>query len=69
VVFVNGKITAVNTISCNATHGAGTACSQLPSSVISAQSAHVSAISRATFTSQAYLASVQSALDAAGFTG
>ena len=69
VVFKNGKITAVNTISCNATHGADNACYQLPQEVISAQSANVSTISRATFTSQAYLSSVQSALDAAGFKG
>jgi uncharacterized protein with FMN-binding domain len=37
--------------------------------VLAAQSADVSNVSGATYTSQAYLGSVQSALDAAGFTG
>ena len=35
--------------------------------VVAAQSAHVSNVSGATYTSQAYLSSVQSALDQAGF--
>ncbi len=37
--------------------------------VLAAQSAHVSNVSGATYTSQSYLQSLQSALDAAGFTG
>jgi uncharacterized protein with FMN-binding domain len=69
VVFKDGKITAVNTLSCNATHGADQACPMLAQEVVSAQSANVSTIGRATFTSQVYLQSVQSALDAAGFKG
>jgi uncharacterized protein with FMN-binding domain len=39
------------------------------SEVLTAQSARVSNISGATYTTQAYLQSLQSALDAAGFTG
>jgi uncharacterized protein with FMN-binding domain len=69
VVFKDGKITAVNTLSCNATHGADQACPMLAQEVVSAQSANVSTIGRATYTSQVYLQSVQSALDAAGFKG
>ena len=37
--------------------------------VLAAQSAHVSNISGGTYTTQAYLQSLQAALDAAGFTG
>ena len=37
--------------------------------VLSAQSARVANVSGATYTSQSYLQSLQSALDAAGFTG
>jgi uncharacterized protein with FMN-binding domain len=69
VVIKNGKITAVNTLSCNASHGADQACPMLAQEVVSAQSANVSTIGRATYTSQVYLQSVQSALDAAGFKG
>ena len=39
------------------------------SEVLTAQSAHVANISGGTYTTQAYLQSLQSALDAAGFTG
>ena len=41
---------------------------ELRNQVLSAQSAHVAGVSGATYTTQGYLASVQSALDAAGFT-
>jgi uncharacterized protein with FMN-binding domain len=41
----------------------------LAQEVVSAQSANVSTIGRATYTSVVYLQSVQSALDAAGFKG
>lgn len=40
----------------------------LRNEVLSAQSAHVQGVSGATFTTEGYLASVQSALDAAGFS-
>jgi uncharacterized protein with FMN-binding domain len=69
VVFKNGKITAVNSVSCNATGGRARACPMLAQEVVSAQSANVSAIGHATYSSMAYLKSVQSALDAAGFKG
>jgi len=41
----------------------------LQQEVIASQSANVSFVSGGTYTSQAYLSSVQSALDQAGFTG
>jgi uncharacterized protein with FMN-binding domain len=41
---------------------------ELRNQVLSAQSADVAGVSGATYTTQGYLASVQSALDAAGFT-
>ncbi len=41
---------------------------ELRNQVLSAQSANVAGVSGATYTTQGYLASVQSALDAAGFT-
>ena len=41
----------------------------LLSEVLQAQSAHISNLSGATYTSRAYAQAVQSALDAAGFTG
>jgi uncharacterized protein with FMN-binding domain len=40
---------------------------QLRNQVLSAQSANVAGVSGATYTTQGYLASLQSALDAAGF--
>lgn len=45
-----------------------TAIPQLRNEVLSAQSANVQAVSGATFTTGGYLGSLQSALDAAGFT-
>ena len=69
VTFAGGVITDVTTISCNATHGAHQACPMLRSEAISAQSANISTIGRATYTSLVYIQSLQSALDAAGYTG
>ncbi|MEN9751094.1 MAG: hypothetical protein RLZZ600_141 [Actinomycetota bacterium] len=69
VVFENGKITDIVTVSCNATDGRDQACPMMREQAISAQSANISTIGRATFTSLAYISSLQSALDAAGFKG
>jgi len=69
VVFENGKITDVKTVTCNATDGREQACPMLREEALSAQSAKISAIGRATFTSMAYMQSMQAALDAAGYKG
>lgn len=69
VVFKDGKITDVVTVSCNATAGREQACPMLREEAIAAQSAKISSIGRATFTSNVYMQSMQSALDAAGFKG
>ncbi len=42
---------------------------ELRNQVLAAQSANVQGVSGATFTTEGYVASVQSALDAAGFKG
>lgn len=69
VVFNNGVITDVVYVQANATDGRDRAFPILRQETLDAQSANVSTVSRATFTSMAYINSVQSALDAAGFTG
>jgi uncharacterized protein with FMN-binding domain len=69
VVFADGKITDVVSVACNATDGRDQACAMLRQEAISAQSANISTIGRATFSSLAYIKSLQSALDAAGFKG
>ena len=69
VVFENGKITDVVFVNANATNGRSQAFPMLKQETLSAQSAKVSNIGGATYTSDAYMRSVQSALDAAGFKG
>jgi uncharacterized protein with FMN-binding domain len=69
VVFKNGAITDVVTVSCNATAGRDQACPMLRQEAISAKSAKISTIGQATYTSGAYIQSLQSALDAAGYKG
>lgn len=69
VTIKNGVITGVSTPSCNATHGRDQACSMLDSEVLQAKSANISAIGGATFTSNVYIQSLQSALDKAGYKG
>lgn len=69
VVINNGVITDVVYVQANATDGRDRAFPFLRQETLDAQSANVSTVSRATFTSMAYINSVQSALDAAGFTG
>lgn len=69
VVITNGVISDVIYVQANATDGRDRAFPVLRQRTLDAQSANVSTVSRATFTSLAYIESVQSALDAAGFTG
>jgi uncharacterized protein with FMN-binding domain len=70
VTFQNGKITDVQALQLPNDRGHSAqvsqyAAPQLRSEVLAAQSANVDTISGATYTSQAYLQSVQSALDQA----
>ena len=67
--LTNGKITDVIAVSCNATAGREQACPMLREEAISAQSAKISAIGQATYTSDVYMQSMQTALDAAGYKG
>jgi uncharacterized protein with FMN-binding domain len=69
VVFTDGIITDVITVSCNATAGRAQACPMLRQEAVSAKSAKISAIGGATYTSDVYMQSMQSALDAAGYKG
>jgi len=69
VVISGGQITDVQNIIAQATHGRDQAFPMLLSEVLQAQSAHISNLSGATYTTQAYEQAVQSALDTAGFTG
>ncbi|TFC47267.1 FMN-binding protein [Cryobacterium sp. TMT2-10] len=74
VVFTDGVITDVVALKLTDTSETSVEISAraapiLREEVLAAQSAAVSNVSGATYTSQGYLGSVQSALDAAGFTG
>ena len=73
VTITNGKITAVTVLAYNDTDPRSAQISQgaipvLRQEVLSKQTAAVSTVSGATYTSNAYEASLQSALDKAGFT-
>ena len=72
VVITDGKITAVTALQYPQQDRKDiqintAALPRLQAQVLSAQSAHVDGVSGATFTSDGYLTSLQSALDAAGF--
>lgn len=69
VVISGGQIADVQNIIAQATHGRDQAFPMLLSEVLQAQSANISNLSGATYTTQAYQQAVQSALDTAGFTG
>jgi uncharacterized protein with FMN-binding domain len=69
VVFANGKITDVVFVSANATKGRSQAFPLLRQETLSTQSSNISNISGATYTTDAYMRSIQSAFDAAGFSG
>jgi uncharacterized protein with FMN-binding domain len=73
-VISGGKITDVIAVKLTDADRKSVAISQqvapmVRSEVLTAQSAHVANISGGTYTTQAYLQSLQSALDSAGFTG
>lgn len=69
VVITEGKITDVIFVQANATKGRDQAFPILRQETLDAQKAEVATVSSATFTSLAYIKSVQSALDAAGYKG
>ena len=69
VVISGGQIADVQNIIAQATKGRDQVFPVLLTEVLQAQSASISNISGATYTTQAYAQAVQSALDAAGFTG
>lgn len=69
VVITEGKITDVVFVQANATKGRDRAFPILREETLAAQKAEVATVSSATFTSLAYIKSVQSALDAAGYKG
>ena len=69
VVIAGGQITDVQNNIAQATRGRDQAFPLLLNEVLQAQSAHISNLSGATYTTRAYEQAVQSALDAAGFTG
>ena len=72
VTIANGAITAVTPLQLTNRGGRSVAISNqaapiLRSEVLAAQSANVQSVSGATYTTQGYLRSLQSALDTAGF--
>jgi uncharacterized protein with FMN-binding domain len=69
VVFENGKITDIVYVKASATKGRAAAFPILREETLTAQSANISNISGATYTTDAYIKSLQSALDAAGYKG
>ena len=71
ITLAGGRITAASAIQAPSTPGrsqqlSATAIPQLNQRAVAAQSADIDAVSGATYTSQGYIASLQSALDAAG---
>ncbi|TFD57500.1 FMN-binding protein [Cryobacterium sp. Hh7] len=72
VIIANGAITEVTPLQLTNRGGRSVAISNqaapiLRSEVLAAQSANVQSVSGATYTTQGYLRSLQSALDTAGF--
>jgi uncharacterized protein with FMN-binding domain len=66
ITVANGKITAANDVQQPEDSIGANAVSQLNSEVLTAQSANVQAVSGATYTSNGYIQSLQSAVDQAG---
>ena len=66
ITVANGKITAANDVQQPEDSIGANAVSQLNSEVLTAQSAHIQAVSGATYTSNGYIASLQQAVDQAG---
>lgn len=69
VVIAGGAISDVVAVQANATSGRQQAFPLLREEALSAQSANISNISGATYTTMGYSQSMQSALDQAGYTG
>ena len=69
VVVSGGSISDVQLVQASATKGRDQAFPVLVSETLTAQSANISNLSGATFTTQAYQQALQSALDAAGWQG
>jgi len=66
ITVANGKITAANDVRQPSDSIGANAVSQLNSEVLTAQSANIQAVSGATYTSNGYIQSLQSAVDQAG---
>jgi uncharacterized protein with FMN-binding domain len=66
ITVANGKITAANDVQQPSDSIGSNAVSQLNSEVLTAQSANIQAVSGATYTSNGYIQSLQSAVDQAG---
>jgi uncharacterized protein with FMN-binding domain len=66
IVVSNGRITSANDIIGPADNIGANAVGQLNSEVLSAQNANIQAVSGATYTSQGYISSLQSAVNQAG---
>jgi uncharacterized protein with FMN-binding domain len=66
ITVANGKITSANDVQQPSDSIGSNAVSQLNSEVLSAQSANIQAVSGATYTSNGYIQSLQSAVDQAG---
>jgi uncharacterized protein with FMN-binding domain len=66
ITVANGKITAANDVQQPQDSIGANAVSQLNSEVLTAQSANIQAVSGATYTSNGYIQSLQSAVDKAG---
>jgi uncharacterized protein with FMN-binding domain len=66
ITVANGKITAANDVQQPSDNTASQAVPQLNSEVLTAQSANIHSVSGATYTSNGYIQSLQSAVDKAG---
>jgi uncharacterized protein with FMN-binding domain len=66
ITVANGKITAANDVQQPADSIGANAIPQLNQEVLTAQSANIQAVSGATYTSNGYVQSLQSAVDRAG---
>ena len=66
ITVASGKITDANDVQQPSDSIAANAVSQLNSEVLTAQSANIQSVSGATYTSQGYIQSLQSAVDQAG---
>jgi hypothetical protein len=68
ITVAAGRITSVTATSLPHDNGISWARSELAAGVLAGESARIDAVSGATYTSEAYVASLQAAIDAAGHT-